>query len=155
MRFCPQLAVPCPLSRLSTSLSRRMSNLLGQRQRVEATTRHCGSDSKYPLWPTRPAPSHSLSTFHSALNSRRTCLRMSDPTRSLREHFRHHRTEQEKERRSELSPNTWNTPFVTDALLPFCSFIAILHAQSADLADYADYGKYTQAETYTHTHTYS
>lgn len=58
--------VRCPLSRpsrLSTSLSRRMSNLLGQRQRVEATTRHCGSDSKYPLWPTRPAPSHSLSTF--------------------------------------------------------------------------------------------
>lgn len=77
---------------------------------------------------------------------------MTDPTRSLREHFRHHRAEQEKEQRSELSPNTWNTPFVTDALLPFCSFIAILHAQSADLADYADYGKYTQTETYTHTH---
>lgn len=59
-------------------------------------------------------------------------------------------TVREKELRA--APEYVERPLCPAPLLPFCSFIAILHAQSADLADYADYGKYTQTQTSTHTH---
>lgn len=85
---------------------------------------------------------------------------LSDPTRSLgiviREHFRHHRAVQwEREKELRAAPEYVERPLCPAPLLPFCSFIAILHAQSADLADYADYGKYTQTQTSTHTHTHT
>lgn len=85
---------------------------------------------------------------------------LSDPTRSLgiviREHFRHHRAVQwEREKELRAAPEYVERPLCPAPLLPFCSFIAILHAQSADLADYADYGKYTQTQTSTHIHSFS
>lgn len=96
----------------------------------------------------------------SPVNSLAYLPSLSDPTRSLgiviREHFRHHRPVQwEREKELRAAPEYVERPLCPAPLLPFCSFIAILHAQSADLADYADYGKYTQTQTTTHTHTHT
>lgn len=96
----------------------------------------------------------------SPVNSLAYLPSLSDPTRSLgiviREHFRHHRAVQwEREKELRAAPEYVERPLCPAPLLPFCSFIAILHAQSADLADYADYGKYTQTQTSTHTHAHT
>lgn len=148
MRFCPQLAVRCPTVHTIHTV------LQNEAKATTTTTRHCGSDSKYPLWHLRFSLHFPFNI--SPVNSPRLPAQPERPypitlhchTRTLSPSSRS--PVREKELRA--APEYVERPLCPAPLLPFCSFIAILHAQSADLADYADYGKYTQTQTSTHTH---
>lgn len=150
MRFCPQLAVRCPTVHTIHTV------LQNEAKATTTTTRHCGSDSKYPLWHLRFSLHFPFNI--SPVNCLAYLLSLSDPTRSLciviREHFRHHRAVQWERKSSELRRNTWNAlcaplrccPFAL--LLPFCTHKAPISLIMLIMGS-------THRHRQAHTHTYS